>query len=247
MLARYELLREPKWVIWLLNAANLGCSVRFRPIQGAATSHPHLPDAKARHSWKILFLHEGLSGVPRQTDPASKSRWNLEHQRCRRNGSELDRPYQWMHGQVDLSTRTSGDDFALREWPSKHRINSLRAAEFHSCHVAHTLQPATMVFTVISRQRGSATKFMRCVRASWGAPPVQTSSGAAAERQCDPLVTAWEHQKRYVRGRHTGPLTRLKRAGPMKIDPAALSARKGVRGPRGMHYLAHKNLGLDND
>jgi len=31
------------------------------------------------------------------------------------------------------------------------------------------------------------------------------------------------------------------------IDPAALCARKGDRGPRGMHYLPHKNRGLDTE
>jgi len=31
------------------------------------------------------------------------------------------------------------------------------------------------------------------------------------------------------------------------IDPVALGARKGVRGPRGMHYPPHKNRGLDTE
>jgi len=68
--ARYEPLREPKSVNLAPSAANLGVvSDQFKRL-------PHRThiyhDAGARHDCQITVLHEGLSGVPRLTDPAPK-------------------------------------------------------------------------------------------------------------------------------------------------------------------------------
>ena len=84
--ARYKPLREPKSVNLARNAAYLGFAARFRPIQEAAMSYPHLPRRGGSTRLPIPLPHGALSGVPRQSDPAPKSRCNTKRQRGRRHG-----------------------------------------------------------------------------------------------------------------------------------------------------------------